>query len=281
MRKKLRQNAISPIKGLALSVEVINPSSFYISIEISLPNFFLFHFVLDFFPVASISKSSRSNRQRHFYDEAQLAVLDAEFARDSFPNREGRRRIALLIGVSEKSIMWWFQNRRRRIRQRGFGSAVTSQSYETSRQQRRPSPYTQCRQVQQDLPHCLPTSGGYPFTQTLDEHPTNYWANESSPTSSQFQPVPVNSESTSCTNYYQEMNPQVEAVDYSTGYQPSHQQEQCYSFWNNWEYAPPFCPSSANTMQNTANVYQEDPYNYSNMSYYSYYPSEYCNQVYM
>jgi hypothetical protein len=39
------------------------------------------------------------------YDEVQLELLDAEFARDSFPNREGRRHIAQLIGVSEKSIM--------------------------------------------------------------------------------------------------------------------------------------------------------------------------------
>ncbi|KAK4029093.1 hypothetical protein OUZ56_022103 [Daphnia magna] len=101
---------------------------------------------------ASISKSSRSTRQRHFYDEAQLAVLNAEFARNSFPSRECRRRIALLIGVSNKSIMWWFQNRRRRIRQRGFGLGATAQSYETSRQQRRSSPYAiPSQRVQQDV----------------------------------------------------------------------------------------------------------------------------------
>jgi hypothetical protein len=34
-------------------------------------------------------------------------LLDAEFTRDPFPNREGRRRIAQLIGVPEKSIMVW------------------------------------------------------------------------------------------------------------------------------------------------------------------------------
>jgi hypothetical protein len=49
--------------------------------------------------------SSGSGRQRHFYDEVQLELLEAEFARDSFPNGEYRRRIAQLIGVSEKSIM--------------------------------------------------------------------------------------------------------------------------------------------------------------------------------
>jgi hypothetical protein len=51
--------------------------------------------------VGCTSKSSSSGRQRHFYDDVQLELLDAEFARDSFPNREGRHRIAQLIGVSE------------------------------------------------------------------------------------------------------------------------------------------------------------------------------------
>ena len=55
--------------------------------------------------MGSTSKSSSSGRQRHFYDDVQLELLDAEFAMDSFPNRESRRRIAQLIGVSEKSIM--------------------------------------------------------------------------------------------------------------------------------------------------------------------------------
>jgi hypothetical protein len=55
--------------------------------------------------VGSTSKWSSSGRQRHFYDDVQLELLDAEFTKDSFPNREGRRRIAQLIGVSEKSIM--------------------------------------------------------------------------------------------------------------------------------------------------------------------------------
>lgn len=55
----------------------------------------------------ALKSSSGSGRQRHFYDELQLALLDAEFIRDSFPNRESRRRIAQLIGVSEKSIMVW------------------------------------------------------------------------------------------------------------------------------------------------------------------------------
>ena len=116
--------------------------------------------------MASTSKSS-SGRQRHFYDEVQLELLDTEFARDSYPNREGRRRIAQLIGVSEKSIMvgnfnfnllylksflfflfqCWFQNRRRRARQLGSSRAVAS-TRQTIRQHRRVSPYVSPRPQQ-------------------------------------------------------------------------------------------------------------------------------------
>lgn len=44
-------------------------------------------------------------RQRHFYTEPQVALLEAEFATEAFPNKDRRRRIALQLGVSEKSIM--------------------------------------------------------------------------------------------------------------------------------------------------------------------------------
>ena len=51
--------------------------------------------------MGSTSKSS-SGQQRHFYEQVQLELFDAEFPRESFPNREGRLRIDQLIGVSEK-----------------------------------------------------------------------------------------------------------------------------------------------------------------------------------
>ncbi|KAI9550837.1 hypothetical protein GHT06_000216 [Daphnia sinensis] len=207
----------------------------------------------------SHSKSSRSTRQRHFYDEAQLAVLNAEFARHSFPSRECRLRIALLIGVSSKSVMWWFQNRRRRVRQRGFRSAA--QTYETSRQHSQSSPYAPCHRVQKDvLPHCLSTPGLY--TQTEEDRPKNCWANESTTTSPQFL---LGSQSTDWAANRQD-NPQLALVSYSSGYQfsgyqPTDQQEQGYSYWSNWEI-----PSSSNVIQKTAIMYPEmqDPYNYFN-----------------
>ena len=39
--------------------------------------------------------------------QLQVKLLDAELTRDPFLNREGRRRMAQLIGVSDKSIMVW------------------------------------------------------------------------------------------------------------------------------------------------------------------------------
>jgi hypothetical protein len=48
-------------------------------------------FLFDIFP--------GSGRQRHFYNEVHLELLDSEFTKDSFPDRDGRRRIAQLIGV--------------------------------------------------------------------------------------------------------------------------------------------------------------------------------------
>ncbi|KAK4029133.1 hypothetical protein OUZ56_022143 [Daphnia magna] len=227
---------------------------------------------LDCSPFVSSPKFSKSTRQRHFYDEAQLAVLNAEFARDSFPSRECRLRIAFLFGVSSKSVMWWFQNRRRRVRQRGFGTGVTVQTYETSRQQCRSSPYAPSHRIQKDiLPHRLSTPGLY--TQTLEERSTNCCTNE---TSTNFPQFHLNSKSTDWTGYRQEINPQPALVGYFSGYQfpgyqPSDQQEQGYSYWSNWE-APTSYPSSSNTMQKTTILYPEtqDPYKYTNASCNSY-----------
>jgi hypothetical protein len=51
------------------------------------------YFKVNFLPsVCSSNSSSGSGRQCQFYDDVQLELLDAEFARDSFANREGRRR---------------------------------------------------------------------------------------------------------------------------------------------------------------------------------------------
>ncbi|EFX73232.1 hypothetical protein DAPPUDRAFT_253509 [Daphnia pulex] len=210
----------------------------------------------DYYPVDSTAKSSRSGRQRHFYDEVQLELLDAEFARNSFPNREGRRRIAQLIGVSEKSIMWWFQNRRRRARQLGSSRAATS-THETNRQHRRSSPYVSQHQRRQDSsvsPQVLPTPAGFFFDPTVGPslEPINYSTSESTPPQSPTE-SPPQSEWVAANFQKEVLSPPQFNCNYSTTTDGSHpeqqpQQQQDYSscYWNNWEYSPfSFCASSS------------------------------------
>lgn len=66
-------------------------------------------FLLHLFPGAeycpdSVTSSGLAHR-RHFYTEPQLALLEAEFASQPFPNKNGRRSIAMQLGVSEKSVL--------------------------------------------------------------------------------------------------------------------------------------------------------------------------------
>lgn len=74
-----------------------------------------FYLAADYNPVglqyATTVSISRPGRQRHFYTDNQLELLHAEFAAEPFPCRESRNRIALQLGVSEKSVMVGFKNR--------------------------------------------------------------------------------------------------------------------------------------------------------------------------
>ncbi|EFX70685.1 hypothetical protein DAPPUDRAFT_256759 [Daphnia pulex] len=197
----------------------------------------------DCYPVVSTTKSSSaSGRQRHFYDEVQLELLDAEFNRDPFPNREGRRRIAQLIGVSEKSIMWWFQNRRRRARQLGSSRTPTS-TRESNRQNRRSTPYVS-RQHRQDTyvsPQVLRTHGFYSDPSPVPSvEPINYSTSEPSSIS------PLQSEWIVPSSPEEVVSLQSN-FNNSDGFQPDQQpQQQNYSsyYWNNWEYSPPFYATS-------------------------------------
>ena len=54
---------------------------------------------------ASPSDATPVVRQRHFYTESQLEHLEADFAVQQFPNQERRHRLAVKIGVSDKSIL--------------------------------------------------------------------------------------------------------------------------------------------------------------------------------
>ena len=56
------------------------------------------------FPVSN-SVSNSLGRQRHYYAEPQLELLEAEFAATPFPSRERRHRIAQQLNVTDKSVL--------------------------------------------------------------------------------------------------------------------------------------------------------------------------------
>ncbi|KAJ3158000.1 hypothetical protein HDU89_000382 [Geranomyces variabilis] len=55
-------------------------------------------------------------RSRRNKTAAQLAILEPAFARNSKPTRETRAQLAEEIGLSERSVRIWFQNKRAKIR---------------------------------------------------------------------------------------------------------------------------------------------------------------------
>ncbi|XP_046644883.1 homeobox protein SEBOX-like [Daphnia pulicaria] len=230
-------------------------------------------YTYDCYPVVSTSKSSSgSGRQRHFYDEVQLELLEAEFTRDPFPNREGRRHIAQLIGVSEKSIMWWFQNRRRRARQLGSSRAATS-TRETNRQHRRSPPYVY-RQRQQDTydsTQVLPTPGFYshPPVVPAPVEPINYSTSGSSSSS------PLQSEWLPSSCPQDVVSPQSNYNNSDGTHQQPQQQDYSSYYWKNWEYSPPFYPTSLTNSTFYSNTVP-DPFSSS----YSYYSPETTNPYY-
>ena len=55
--------------------------------------------------MSNFDSSFSSCRQRNYYAEPQLELLEGEFGTDPFPSREHRRRIAQQINVTEKSVL--------------------------------------------------------------------------------------------------------------------------------------------------------------------------------
>ena len=55
-------------------------------------------------------------KRRHRLASTELAYLNQAFAIDPLPNTAARQRIAAAVGMSEKAVQTWFQNRRAKKR---------------------------------------------------------------------------------------------------------------------------------------------------------------------
>lgn len=62
------------------------------------------------------SGSPRSRRLRALYTPTQLRTLEDAFAESHYVNREERQRLSRQIGVTEKQVKMWFQNRRTKLK---------------------------------------------------------------------------------------------------------------------------------------------------------------------
>jgi hypothetical protein len=184
---------------------------------------------------------------------------------------------------------WWFQNRRRRARQLGSSRTATS-TRETYRQHRPSSSYVS-RQRQQgisfywikknygidltfvfcfkfadtyDSTQVLPTPGFYSHQPAVPApvEPINYStsaSSTSSPLQSKWLPSSCPRQVVSPQSNYNNSNG-------SRTDQHPHQQDYSSYYWNNWDYSPPFYPTSltnSNFFSNTVS----DPYS-SSYSYY-------------
>ena len=67
-------------------------------------------------------------RRRTAYSSAQLSELETEFQRNHFVNRERRCEMAVLLGLSERQIKIWFQNRRMKQKRQARNQGSLQQS---------------------------------------------------------------------------------------------------------------------------------------------------------
>lgn len=67
-------------------------------------------------PVVSTDKDTPSPRKRSRTTPQQLAVLEASFSKNSSPSIRVREQLSTQLGISERSIQIWFQNRRAKVK---------------------------------------------------------------------------------------------------------------------------------------------------------------------
>jgi len=62
------------------------------------------------------ARSQRCERQRTVFSQQQLAGLELEFARSNFVDMDRIMQLSAKLGLTEKQIKIWFQNRRMKLK---------------------------------------------------------------------------------------------------------------------------------------------------------------------
>ncbi|KAI8587797.1 hypothetical protein BDZ88DRAFT_440519 [Geranomyces variabilis] len=75
-------------------------------------------------------------RSRRNKTAAQLAILEPAFARNSKPTREARAQLAEEIGLSERSVQIWFQNKRAKVRNVGNDAPAAAETVDRPHRKR-------------------------------------------------------------------------------------------------------------------------------------------------